>query len=191
MILLSLNIRGIGGTLKAASFRSLLERTKPDIIFLQETLTDAQKARDFVFHFRPSWFTVAVGSIGNSGGLLVAWEPGVFDLRPTLTTGGILCLGHCLATSREIAFLNLYGPCTDRKRFWTNLADSGILSIPSLILGGDLNIILSASENWGGSYAPGANEAFYRNLFALISSQISCQTNSSPHGEMAVRGQKP
>ena len=51
MLVLSLNIRGIGGTLKAASFRRLLELTKPDIIFLQETtrqdFTD-QELRDLV-----------------------------------------------------------------------------------------------------------------------------------------------
>jgi hypothetical protein len=74
-------------------------------------------------------------------------------------------MGHCLASSREIAFLNIYGPCSDRKRFWSHLDDSGILSIPSLIVGGDLNIILSATENWGGSYVPGATEYFYRNIF--------------------------
>jgi exonuclease III len=99
MIVLSLNIRGIGGTLKAASFRRLLELTKPDIIFLQETLSEAQKARDFVYLFRPSWYTVAISSVGNSGGLLVAWEPNSFDLSPSMITGGILCKGHCLATS--------------------------------------------------------------------------------------------
>jgi hypothetical protein len=165
MLVLSLNIRGIGGTLKAASFRRLLERSKPDIIFLQETLTDAQSSRDFVFRFRPAWYTVAVSSIGSSGGLLVAWDPNLFDLRPSLTTGGILCLGSCLATSREIAFLNIYGPCSDRKHFWSLLADSGILSIPYLIAGGDLNLILSAEENWGGGFVPGATEDFYRNIF--------------------------
>jgi exonuclease III len=46
MILLSLNIRGVGGTLKYASFRHLLDRVHPEIIFLQETLVHEQKARD-------------------------------------------------------------------------------------------------------------------------------------------------
>jgi exonuclease III len=166
MLVLSLNIRGIGGTLKAASFRRLLEKSKPDIIFLQETLTDAQRSRDFVFRFRPDWYSVAVSSISSSGGLLVAWDPNSFDLRPSLTAGGILCIGSCLATSRDIAFLNIYGPCSNRKHFWSHLADSGILSIPYLIAGGDLNLIFSAEENWGGSFVPGATEDFFRNIFA-------------------------
>jgi exonuclease III len=54
MLLLSLNLRGIGGTLKAASVCRLLDRTRPDIVFLQETLVHEQKARDFMHYLRPS-----------------------------------------------------------------------------------------------------------------------------------------
>jgi exonuclease III len=49
MIFLSLNIRGVGGPLKSASMHRVLSRTLPDIIFLQETLVDAQKARSFMY----------------------------------------------------------------------------------------------------------------------------------------------
>jgi hypothetical protein len=41
MIFLSLNIRGVGGTLKKASLRRLIDTIHPSIIFLQETLVDA------------------------------------------------------------------------------------------------------------------------------------------------------
>jgi len=75
MLLLSLNIRGIGGSLKVASVRRLLDRIRPNIVFLQETLTDEKKARDFVFKLHPSWAASAVNSLGTSGGLLVAWDP--------------------------------------------------------------------------------------------------------------------
>jgi exonuclease III len=73
MILLSLNIRGVGGTLKAASFQRLLDHVRPEIIFLQETLVHEQKARDFVNMFCPSWVSCVVNSLGTSGGLLVSW----------------------------------------------------------------------------------------------------------------------
>jgi hypothetical protein len=109
MLVLSLNIRGIGGTLKAASFRRLLDRSNPALIFLQETLSVDQKSRDFVHRFRPSWVSSAVNSIGNSGGLLVAWDPYLFDLTPFLTIGGILLVGRCLSTNQELAFLNVMG----------------------------------------------------------------------------------
>jgi hypothetical protein len=119
-----------------------------------------------VHQFRSSWVIAVVNSIGNSSGLLVAWDPGLFDLRPFVTSGGIMLVGQCLATNQELVFLNVYGPCLDQKQFWTLLANNGLLSIPNLILGGDLNIILSADKHRGGSFSSGSNEAFYRDLFA-------------------------
>jgi hypothetical protein len=165
MIVLSLNLRGIGGLHKTASFRNLLDQSRPNVILLQETLTTDQKSRAFLHSFRSSWVTAAVNATGSSGGLLVAWDPGFFDLVPSLTCGGILLLGRCLATNKDIAFLNVYGPCQNKFQFWSVLADSGILSIPNLILGGDLNITLSADERWGGTSSSGPREVFFRNIF--------------------------
>jgi hypothetical protein len=74
--------------------------------------------------------------------------------------------GCCLASKQEVALLNIYGPCADKHRFWSHLENIGLLSFPNLIIGGDLNIILSADENWGGAFMSGPTEAFYRELFA-------------------------
>jgi hypothetical protein len=95
----------------------------------------------------------------------VTWDPDLLELRSFLSSGGILLKGSFLATGQELAFLNVYGPCTNKPLFWNQLADSGLLSLPNLILGGDLNIILSADENWGGSFLSGPTEATYKELF--------------------------
>jgi exonuclease III len=49
MLFLSLNIRGIGGALKLASVRRVLDKTRPEIVLFQETMVLAGKARDFMF----------------------------------------------------------------------------------------------------------------------------------------------
>jgi exonuclease III len=82
MILFSLNIRGIGGSLKAVAFRRVLDDVRPDIIFLQETLVEDCKARAFLQVFRPTWVACAVSSLGTSGGLLVAWDPNSYTYSP-------------------------------------------------------------------------------------------------------------
>jgi hypothetical protein len=72
MILLSLNIRGVGGPLKLASLRRLSSKTIPNIIFLQETLVAAEKERNFMYILRPKWMICAVSSVVKSGGILVS-----------------------------------------------------------------------------------------------------------------------
>jgi hypothetical protein len=142
MLLLSLNLRGTGGALKLASVRSVLEKSHPNIVFFQETLVHSEKARNSFNFLRPKWLCCAVNSVGNSGGLLAAWDPSYFDLVPYLTCGGILLTGHCLESKRNINLLNVYGPCLERKLFWERLESAGLLSLKYLVLAGDLNLTL-------------------------------------------------
>jgi hypothetical protein len=65
MIYMSLNLRGVGGTLKAASFRRALENTHPNLIFIQETLVHEHKAQAFMIKFHPTWVSCAVSSVGS------------------------------------------------------------------------------------------------------------------------------
>jgi hypothetical protein len=60
MLLLSLNLRGTGGSLKLSSVRSVLDKTRPNIVFLQETLVHSEKARNFFQILRPKWYCCAV-----------------------------------------------------------------------------------------------------------------------------------
>jgi len=149
MILLSLNIIGVGGPLKLASMRRILERTHPSIIFLQETLVDASAARYFMHLLNPNWMTCAASSMGNSGGLLASWDPFLFDFLLILSPGGILLFGTCFELNSFINLLNVYGPCAKCKVFWEQLDDFRLLATKNLILSGDLNLTTSPKELWG------------------------------------------
>jgi exonuclease III len=90
MILLSLNIIGVGGPLEYASLRRLLNKTHSDIIFLQETLVDEKRARSFLTSLKPDLYTCAVSSVGKSGSLLVSRDPSKFDRTSYISCGGLL-----------------------------------------------------------------------------------------------------
>jgi hypothetical protein len=115
---------------------------------------------------RPTWVSCAVNSLGTLGGLLVSWDPNVYDLVPYLTIGGILLTGRCLKDKREVALLNIYGPCTDRLQFWHSVADSGLLEIRNLILVGDLNFVLASDEVWGGAARHRPSDEIFRDLLS-------------------------
>jgi hypothetical protein len=86
-------------------------------------------------------------------------------LVPYLTCGGILLTGSIIASKRKINLLNVYGPCLERKLFWTNLANSGLLSLKILVIAGDLNLTVSTGEVWGGSASSGQLAGFFNSLF--------------------------
>ena len=45
--------------------------------------------------------------------------------------------------------MNCYASYRGRQLFWNEVLDSGILEDPSLILGGDLNLVRASREVWG------------------------------------------
>jgi hypothetical protein len=165
MILLSINIRGVGGPLKQTSLKRIIDQTQPSLIFLQETLVEASVARDFMHLLRPTWLSCAASSVGTSGGLLATWDPAFFNLSPMLSPGGILLSGISLELNRPINLLNVYGPCTGRKDFWQRLDDLGLLAAENLILAGDLNLTTSNFEFWGDSALPDPLSSFFQQLF--------------------------
>jgi hypothetical protein len=102
--------------------------------------------------------------IGSSGGLLVAWDPILFNFHPFLTCGGILLSRNDIATKRNYNLLNIYGPCLERKDFWNSLASSGLLSLRNLVIAGDLNFTMSSREVWGGTTSAGILDDFFNRL---------------------------
>jgi hypothetical protein len=73
--------------------------------------------------------------------------------------------GTCIADKRRISFLNVYGPCTDRKIFWEKVDGRGLLAHSDLIVAGDLNFTTSAKEVWGVSALLDPLAVFFKEIF--------------------------
>jgi hypothetical protein len=148
-----------------ASMHRILYKTTPHVIFLQETLTYDVKARDFMFLLKLDWMSCVVSSIGNSGGLLVSWDPCFFVLSLVLTCGSILLTGSSLVDKRRLTLLNVYGPCMDHKTIWKKIADKGLLAHIDLILVGDLKFTLNFDDILGTTTLLDPLAPFFEDLF--------------------------
>jgi hypothetical protein len=113
-------------------------------------LVDSQKVRKFLNKFRANWHTCSVKSLGTFGGLAISWDPTKFDLTPYLCCGGILLIGTSRWSNQHINFLNLYGPCNDRKLFWDMVEAWALLNHANFIIAGDINLKTFAGEVGGG-----------------------------------------
>ena len=133
MIILSLNVRGLGGRPKTLGLRSLINSLHPDIILFQETMCSALPSLFSFSKLLPSWEFCAISARGLSGGLLSAWNPLHVKCRAFHTYAGILLLTHIRGLPHPIHVLNVYGPYTKRKGFWKDAMECGILNSPSLI----------------------------------------------------------
>jgi hypothetical protein len=88
-------------------------------------MVSAEKARFFIHKFKPDWLSCTVSAVGTSGGLLASWDPNIFSFEPFLSTGGILLTGYTTEDKKELTFLNVYGPCQNRKEFWESWRQQG------------------------------------------------------------------
>ena len=77
----------------------------------------------------------------------------------------------------EIVFtlVNVYGPCSDREQFWNSLLTCSLISVPNLILGGDLNFSLGIAESWGPLASPDPLAKFFNSALSA-SNLVDIQT---------------
>jgi hypothetical protein len=134
-------------------------------LFFQKILVDESRARSFLMKLKLLWYSVVVSSVGKSRGLLVAWDPDKFKLKPYICCGGLLVTGISLELKEQLSFLNVYGTCSDKKFFWQKLGDRGILSLKNLTVSGDFNFTMNEGEIWGESGHPDPLALFLKEFF--------------------------
>ena len=149
MCILSLNVRGLGGLAKQKSLRHLFSSLSPDVVLLQETMTSTYLALLAFSKLCLSWEFYAISSSRLSGGILSGWNPKLIKCKAYHTVAGILLKAMIHGSTFPLSILNCYGPYHNREIFWNSVASGGLLSLPNLILVGDLNLTLNVSEIWG------------------------------------------
>lgn len=147
--LVSFNIRGLGATPKFLALKETLVSVHPLIIFIQETMPSSSDSLAFFRRMFPSWYMVATGAEGMSGGLVVLWNPVFVRAKPYKCCAGILLSASIRGRPQIINILNIYAPYRDRVPFWDMLFGSEILDIKSLLIVGDLNLTLNSAKCWG------------------------------------------
>ena len=146
MRILSLNVRGLGGSTKQKSLRHLIKSLSPNLVLLQETMTSSYPTLFAFSKLCPGWEFCALNSNGLSGGILSGWNPKILRCKAYQTFAGVLLKASFRGSSFSLSILNCYGPYLNRDTFWNAVASGGLLSLPNLILAGDLNLTLNASE---------------------------------------------
>ena len=146
MIFLSFNLCGFGGPTKTTTLKLLLNQVNLDVVFLQEKLVDAQKAKTLFLHFLSKWDVVSLNPNGRLGGILSGWNPSYAEFCAYGTSAGILLEGKFKQSVGRYKLLNCYAPYKDKELFWQPIIDSGLLCKEGLIVGGDLKFTLIDRE---------------------------------------------
>ena len=146
MLILSLNVRGLGKDERAGDLSKLIYDTSPAIILLQETMSPASIAIETIANLLPGWELYAINALGLTGGLLSCSR--IVHISPFKTAWGVLMEGKLGFLNIDVRILNMYAPYNKRDCFRASLSYSG-LNTSNLNLAGYLNFTTSPTEIWG------------------------------------------
>jgi hypothetical protein len=77
VIVLSLNVRGVGGAHKMIALKRLFSKYKPNIILMQKTMCEGKKAIEILSNVLKDWSFYYVDVEGWSCGLVTSWNNGI------------------------------------------------------------------------------------------------------------------
>lgn len=108
---LSFNCRGLASSPKKLALRRLFDSESLDIIFLQETLGEADLISHTLGSLKLGWIFQSLDVIGRSGGLALGYNPRTINLRTSC--GGDKFIGMDIFSSElgvDLHTVNVYGP---------------------------------------------------------------------------------
>lgn len=153
MKLMSINIRGLGTSVKRGEIRRLVAEEKPDCLFIQESKLEV--VNDCLCHNlwgsrNCDWDFVP--SSGRSGGIISIWEKKSFHRSNSFSGLGFLGMTGTWKNGHSCNFINIYSPCDfeGKVNLWNSVIDE-IQSRggDSWCILGDFNAVLDPSERKG------------------------------------------
>ncbi|XP_077232493.1 uncharacterized protein LOC143869820 [Tasmannia lanceolata] len=147
---LSWNTNGLGSLVKRAQVKEIVKRSRPSLVCLQETkLVVIDKAIARSIGLRGDWSFSFVGSVGLSGGILVAWEESywkvVEDKKGRCSLSVVL---ERVDDAVRVVFSRVYGPSLweEKRLLWDELDGIRARWTHPWCIGGDLNEIRFVCE---------------------------------------------
>ena len=173
MIIMSLNIRGLGSARKSLVLWHFIGVNDPSIILLQEMMMIGHKIWPILLLICPKWWVCVVDALGLLGGLTNFWDHKVMNFLVYKSFAGILLPDFIRGSKENFNILNTYVPYSSRRYFHDKFESCVLLNIGSLILAGDLNLTIKGNEGCGGHcrvdpLATYFNDIFGRNHLADI-----------------------
>lgn len=148
--ILNWNIRGINSENKWLAIKQKLEESAAGILCLQETKRENFDLA-YINKFCPRRFNKFefLPSIGASGGILIAWNEGLFKGELLFSNKFSLSVKFtCNSSAHTWILTNIYGPCeqTDKIEFLNWFSNIRMPPDEDWILMGDFNFIRSPSD---------------------------------------------
>ena len=128
-------------------------------------MMEGGKAEEAINVCVKDWKMESMDEYGHFRGILTAWNPllnliSVMRHESTLETK--LKDGE---TWIDFTILNVCGPFYYIKAFWETFENSGAMRKPNVIMGRDLNLMLTMSEVWGEEHKTGCLELLFHYFF--------------------------
>ncbi|XP_071713448.1 uncharacterized protein [Rutidosis leptorrhynchoides] len=125
MNVLSLNIRGFGGSCKIRWFKRLCREINSVIVHLQESKCgDSSDAWLELLWGTPDFKFIQKNSVGSAGGMITLWDTNVFEVTAAAEGEYYLAIkGKWKGKQEEMVFVNIYGPhtCAKKVQMWESL----------------------------------------------------------------------
>ncbi|GLT52165.1 hypothetical protein SLA2020_255190 [Shorea laevis] len=154
MRIISMNIRGLGGSNKKRGLRELVRKEKADLVFIQETkleVFDDKLAKSIWGDEHCAW--VAKDARGRSGGIACVWNLDSFNMVRRIEGSGFIGMFGFWGKDEVPCFLiNVYSSCDkqEKRTLWGELLD--LIKANgggNWCVGGDFNAVRDQEERSG------------------------------------------